>query len=121
MKLFTLKFIAFFTACILCLYLQKAFGFTPIFSAALIGFTGTFYPFSFVVDKKQIHGVIYSGAFAGMCSLEYLEGPQHVLLLSFIGCCIYLCLRPYLNGFGGKLGTIAFISSALLILSRKLW
>ncbi len=121
MKIFLVKLAAFFSACLSCLWLQKGFGYSPVQASALVGFTGTFYPFSKWVDKKNIHAVIYAGSFAGMCSQEYLVGPAQVFVVSVVGCCLYLCTRTRLDGFGGKLGAIAFISSLLLILSKKLW
>lgn len=119
-RLFTLKFIAFYVGCFVCVYLQKEFNFSPVFASALVGFTGTFYHFSKMVEKAGIHAVIYSGSFAGMCSLDNLPTHLHVFTISIIGTVFYFLLRPHLTGFGGKLGVIALLSSLIMVFSRGL-
>jgi len=121
MKLFIVKFLAFYLACLACTTLQSSFGLSPILSAAFVGFIGTFYHFSSWIEKKGIHAIIYAGSFAGMCSPEYLSGHEQMVFISLVGSSLYLISKPYLNGFGGKLGTIAFVSSLLLVLSRTIW
>ncbi len=116
MKIFIIKFIAFYFACLLCFTLQTVFGFSAVLAASLIGFIGSFYWFSNKVEKSGIHAVIYAGSFAGMASAEFLSGPGHILLISLIGTGLYLWSKPHLKGFGGKLGTIAFISTAIMII-----
>lgn len=108
-------------ACYTCNLLQTSYKFSPVLAAATVGFTGSFYHFSKWVEKQGIHAVIYAGAFAGMCSPEYLSSPQYVFLVSFIGAALYLISKPHLKGFGGKLGTIAFISTVFLVALRSLW
>jgi hypothetical protein len=116
MKVFIIKFTAFYFACLLCFTLQTSFGFSPVLSSALIGFAGSFYWFSTEVEKSGIHAVIYAGSFAGMASVKYLTGTGHILLISLIGTSLYLWSKPHLKGFGGKLGTIAFISTLIMII-----
>jgi hypothetical protein len=120
-KIFALKFSAFFIACYCCSLLQTHYAFSPVMAAATVGFIGSFYHFSHWVEKQGIHAIIYAGAFAGMCSPEYLSSPQYVLLVSFIGAGLYLITKSHLRGFGGKLGTIAFISTVVLAALRSVW
>lgn len=119
LKVFTAKFLAFYLSCLLCYTLQTKFGFSPVLSSALIGFVGSFYWFSSEIEKSGIHAVIYAGSFAGMAQVEYLSGPGHILLISLIGTSLYLWSRPHLSGFGGKLGTIAFITTIIMIILNK--
>jgi hypothetical protein len=116
MKIFTIKLIAFYMACLSCYLLQTMFGFSAVLSSALIGFIGSFYWFSKKVEKSGIHAIIYAGSFAGMASPQYLSGPGHIFLVSLIGTSIYLWSKPRLTGFGGKLGTISFAATLLIIL-----
>jgi len=116
MKVFLIKLAAFYFACLLCYTLQTTFGFSSILSAALIGFTGSFCWFSKDVEKSGIHAVIYAGSFAGMASPEYLSGFGHIFIISLVGTSLYLWSKPHLSGFGGKLGTVAFISTMLMII-----
>ena len=120
-QIFIIKFSAFFIACYCCSLLQTQFAFSAVLATATVGFVGSFYHFSRWVEKQGIHAVIYSGAFAGMCSPKYLSSPQYVALVSVIGAAIYLFTKPHLRGFGGKLGAIAFVSTLLLVALRSLW
>ena len=113
MKTFSLTLLAFYLACLSCWLLQTSIGMSPVLSAALVGFLGSF--------VSVFASVIYAGAFAGMCSHEYLSGHFHIVFISLAGSVIYILSKPYLNGFGGKLGVIAFLSSLLLVLTRGLW
>ncbi len=116
MKIFLIKLAAFYFSCLLCYTLQTSFGFSPILSSALIGFAGSFLWFSNKIEKSGIHAVIYAGSFAGMASPEYLSGTGHIFIISLVGTSLYLWSKPHLSGFGGKLGTVAFISTMLLII-----
>lgn len=119
MKIFAIKLLAFYLACLSCFLLQTTFGFSPVLSSALIGFVGSFYWFSKKVEKSGIHAIIYAGSFAGMASPHYLNGPGHIFLVSLLGTSIYLWSEPRLNGFGGKLGTISFAATLLIILLQS--
>lgn len=115
MKLYLLKFSAFYFACLTCWILQTQFGFSPVLSSALIGFSGSFVP------HKGVQAVIYAGSFAGMCSPEYLNTDGTIFVMSIVGSSVYLFSKPHFTGFGGRLGTIAFISSVVVIMTRNLW
>ncbi|QDK42278.1 hypothetical protein DOM21_12660 [Bacteriovorax stolpii] len=115
-KVFVTKFLAFYLSCLLCYTLQTRFGFSPVLSSALIGFVGSFYWFSKDIEKSGIHAVIYAGSFAGMAHTEYLSGPGHIFFISLIGTSLYLWSRPHLSGFGGKLGTVAFVTTIIVII-----
>ena len=121
MNVFLLKFLSFYLGCFSCVLLQTQFRLSAVLSAALVGFIGSFYSFSRIVPKEKIRAVIYAGAFAGMCAPEHLIRHEYILLISILGTLIYLVGRPHFNGFGGKLGAIAFISSLFLILIKGLW
>lgn len=115
MKIFLAKFLAFYLACLLCYTLQTSFGFSPVLSSALIGFVGSFYWFSSKIEKSGIHAVIYAGSFAGMAHTDYLKGTGHIFFISLIGTSLYLWSKPHLSGFGGKLGTVAFVTTIIVI------
>jgi hypothetical protein len=121
MRLYSLKFAAFFGGCLACYLFQVRAGISPVMSAALTGFIGSFLHFPKLYEKKGLHAAIYSGSFAGMCSLELVKHPGHVLYLSLIGTSIYLLLKPKFNGFGGKLGTVSFIASIIFLVTKSVW
>ncbi len=115
MKLYLYKFSFFYIACLSCWLLQTQFDFSPVLASALIGFAGSFYP------NSGVQAVLYAGSFAGMCAPEHLASEYAIFGISVFGSSLYLFSKPHLKGFGGKLGTIAFISSVIIILSRSLW
>ena len=113
MKLFVIKFFAFYCACLACSTLQTSFGFSAVLSTALVGFVGSFFHF--------LAPIIYVGSFAGMTSQEYLSQPAQMVFISLVGAGVYLLSKRHLVGFGGKLGTVAFVSCCFLVLTKNLW
>lgn len=63
-----------------------------------------------LIRKFEI--ALYCGSFAGMVS-GAMFNISEVLLLSLICAFIYLLTKPLFSGYGGKLGTIAFLSSLI--------
>jgi hypothetical protein len=59
---------------------------------------------------------MYAGAFAGMCSSNIISSPYELVVISLIGAAIYTSLKNHFIGVGGKLGAIAFVSVASVIL-----
>lgn len=106
--------------CYSCWLLQSLFGWTAILAAATVGLMGTFIPAPSLLDHRGVQAAIYAGTFAGMCSPNILENPWHILIVSFFGTILYFFTKPHLKGFGGKLGTIAFFSSMLLVMVKAL-
>ena len=115
-----LKFGTFFGGCLFCFYLQSRFALSPVISAALTGFLGTFIPDTKRIESTHVHATIYMGAFVAMGSKVVTAGPGEILLVSFLGSTIYFFVSPYLKGLGGRLGLIAFISS-LLGVALRFW
>ncbi len=120
-QLFITKFLAFFFGCFVCHWLQLRFGVIPVAAAALTGFAGSFLHLPKFYDRKALHAALYAGSFAGMTSSHILLGLPYLLLISMIGTILFLWSRPYLNGFGGKLGTISFLSALAVMLWRSVW
>jgi len=61
---------------------------------------------------------IYCGSFVGMISHLLIQSWWCVALSGAISAIIYVLAEPTLNGFGGKLGTIAFAGCLLSALIR---
>ena len=107
--------------CIACYYLQVKFSLSSVLSSALVGLVGSFIPKSKYYDSAKAIAAIYCGSFASMTALGHFNSFQLVLVLSLIvGVCFTVC-TPYFRGVGGKLGTIAFISSVVFIFGKVLW
>jgi hypothetical protein len=120
-KLFLVKFLAFYGGCAACYWLQKQFGLSAVVSSALTGLVATLIPLDNLVEPKRaaaIVAVIYVGSFAGMCSARIINNYTDVVSVSLVGTSIYFLMRPHLTGFGGKLGTVAFMAGAVALLAK---
>lgn len=112
----TLKFISFFLGCGLCFLIHTQFGISSVIASCIVGLLGTLIPIPKVFNKNNIQGAIYSGSFAGMCSIGVLTSYLQIGLLSLLGAIIYLLTIDLFDGVGGKLGTVAFVSVSLVYL-----
>ncbi|MDX9864118.1 MAG: hypothetical protein RBT34_04860 [Anaerolineaceae bacterium] len=78
----------------------------PVAGSALVGLLG-----ALVFPRYNVP--IYTGSFVGMSSAALLASPAELLLAAGIAGVVYILAEDALNGFGGKLGTIAFSGSLL--------
>lgn len=116
------KFIIFsatFIACFITLYMTIS-GFSAVFSSSIV--TLIIVSFSILFKNKGfLSDSAFCGSFAGMTSISILNSSSilfSIILLSVIIGFIYTIIRTlsfkygkyFFNGFGGKLGTTAFIS-----------
>jgi len=113
--LYLRKFAAFYLGCVSCYLLQTHFQLSAVLASAAVGFLAPSLP-----TTPEIQAAVAIGAFAGMCSPRVMPGHLHVLIISLFGSAVYLLMRPYFKGVGGKLGFIAFVSSLLLLLARAI-
>ncbi|MBW6484321.1 MAG: hypothetical protein K0B10_14860, partial [Vicingaceae bacterium] len=81
---------------------------SSIIASATVGIIG------YLTFKKNSFA-IYCGSFVGMTSAGIFNYYE-LLLASFICGVIFVIVKPILNGYGGRLGTIAFISTVIVAL-----
>lgn len=118
-NLFLTKSIAFYLGCLSCYSLQVEGHLSSVAAAALTGFVGSFLHFPKFFEKKNLHAAIYAGAFAGMCSRTILANHNDIMIISLIGAFLFVVSRSLGNGFGGRLGTIAFVASIVFSVLRS--
>ncbi|MCK4551633.1 MAG: hypothetical protein KAU02_01855 [Tenericutes bacterium] len=82
------------------------FGVSVVIGSSVIGLLGHFF-------ARKYEVAIYCGSFAGMVSIV-IFGFLEVLVLALTCAFIYILTKPLLKGYGGKLGTIAFMSSLIV-------
>ncbi len=91
--------------------LQKRFSHDSVIASAIIGIIFGF--FSILVPETLMIGeVAYASSFAGMGRIKIIK--EKFLLVSVIVAAIYILALPVFKGFGGKLGSIAFVSMLLV-------
>lgn len=108
-----------FTFCsvgvVLTVLLQTLFLVPAFVASASVGFAASFMPKRKSYDADQLTACVYSGSFAAMCGLSYFSKWQDVFLLCVLVSLSFLLLKPYFRGFGGKLGSIAFVASMIFV------
>ena len=115
--LFIVKFLTFFTGCLSCFILHSHLNVPAVVASSLVGLFATYIPFSKRYQKHSV-AAVYAGSFAGMCSLDLISSYWELGAISLIGASLYIMTMNLFEGFGGKLGSVAFISVALFILAR---
>ncbi|MDQ9093024.1 hypothetical protein RC083_15695 [Pseudoalteromonas haloplanktis] len=116
-KFFLLKYLTFFFGCMSCFILHTQFAIPAVIASCLTGLVGSFIPFPKQYESHPC-AAIYAGSFAGMCSQGLISSYWELAIISFIGATLYVLTRKMFTGFGGKLGSIAFISVALFVLAK---
>ncbi|MGM0477710.1 MAG: hypothetical protein ACQERC_00685 [Bacteroidota bacterium] len=92
--------------------LQKA-GVSAVVASCIIGLLGAL--IGRLMQSDDLSMVIFAGSFVGMTAISLTTIP--IILLAGISCGIlYLIAAPIFVGYGGKLGTIAFISVSVIFL-----
>jgi len=111
-KLF--EFLAVLVGGIVTFYLSCEIGLGAVVASSLIGILA-----AMIVPKYG--AAAYCGSFVGMSSGALFCAYSEVALASAIAGIIYVIGRDVFSGFGGKLGTTAFIGATLtaLILGRE--
>lgn len=112
---YSVKLLSFFLGLYGCFMLHQLLEVPIVVSAASIGLIGSFLP---KTTQFQHHpqAAMYAGAFAGMCSSDVINSPYELVVISLIGAAIYTSLKNHFIGVGGKLGAIAFVSVASVVL-----
>ncbi len=109
------NFFAVFAGTLITYFLSVNIGLGPVVAAGLVGVLATL-----VTPKFDVP--LYCGAFAGMASNVLLPTFFHISLAGIIAGLVFVLTKPVFNGFGGKLGTIAFTGCVLaaLLTGREL-
>lgn len=80
-----------------------------VIASAIVGLTAA-------VVFPSYGAAIYCGSFVGMASTSVFNSYPNLLLAAAIAAVIYVAARPACQGFGGKLGTIAFAGTLISLL-----
>ncbi|MCF4102743.1 hypothetical protein L1I30_13780 [Gillisia sp. M10.2A] len=91
-------------------YLSVEFKLGPVIAAGLIGTIASFIPEFNKRNEflRELPASIYCGAFVGMTAPAVAEDFRFIIFAAFMTGAFLILSKNIFNGFGGKLGTIAF-------------
>jgi hypothetical protein len=115
-----INFSLFYFGCLASWGLQKQLALPSVIAATSVGLIASIVPVPKKLNDKNVASLVYSGTFAGMSSSSILQTHQDVLILSLMGALVFYFTSPFAKSYGGRLGTIAFISSLFYFLLRRL-
>jgi len=95
-------------------------GMTAVQAAPLVGGLAWLSSRIGLLAERVLPASLYCGAFVGMTSSHVLPGTPWVVLAGIIAGVIYSWAKHFWVGVGGKLGTIAFAGTALIVLVAHL-
>jgi hypothetical protein len=91
--------------------LQK-FGLSPVLASCLTGLLGALIGYG--LKNEDLSMVIFAGSFVGMTAVSIASLP--IILIAGLACGIlYWLSLPIFDGYGGKLGALAFISVSIVL------
>ena len=90
---------------------------TPVYGAAIVGVFGSFIPEKMFF--KGFSSAVYCGAFAGMIADFHIADFSTIISIIFIGSILFFLLKESFIGLGGKLGSIAFGSMLVPLISGE--
>jgi hypothetical protein len=103
-NLFDLNIVFVILGTIITYELTNIFSLSIVVSSALVGLVGYL-----ISNKYSI--AIYAGSFAGMSSYLIFNRFE-ILFVAIVAAIVFQIVKNVFNGFGGRLGTIAFIATA---------
>ncbi len=95
-------------------FLLQRYGVSAVVASSLIGLAGA--AVGFFLSDTALPAVIFAGSFVGMTALSVTSLP--FILIAGAGSGILYLLMVAFNvfpGYGGRLGTIAFIATVLVL------
>lgn len=110
----------FFLGSFLTMEISHGLSISNIPVGCAIALAAGFLPGMKSVSNTDIQALVYSGCFAGMCSKEIAPHALSLLIVSIFGALIYTYSKNHFHGYGGKLGTIAFLSVSANLLIMEL-
>ena len=91
--------------------------FSVVFASSTVGIV-----FGLIFYKKfDYSAVAFASSFAGMTKLSLINSASWFVVVPFVICTLYYISKNTLVGFGGKLGTIAYISVIVFVLMGSIW
>ena len=91
--------------------LQKT-GLSPVIASCIVGLAGAF--IGYLLKNEDLSMVIFAGSFVGMTTVAIASTP--LILIAGLACgTLYWASTQVFDGYGGKLGALAFISVGIVM------
>jgi hypothetical protein len=98
-------------------FMLQQYGLTAVIASSLIGLTGGL--IGMLMADVSVPAVVFAGSFAGMTALRLGSVPLMLAAGALTG--LIFALTPHIfAGYGGRLGTTAFIATAAILLIASL-
>lgn len=92
--------------------LQKA-GLSPVVASCIVGLAGAL--IGYLLKNEDLSMVIFAGSFVGMTTITIASTT--LIVIAGLACgTLYWASTHLFDGYGGKLGALAFISVAIVVL-----
>ncbi|MFN2261457.1 MAG: hypothetical protein ABR595_05285, partial [Psychroflexus sp.] len=91
-------------------FINTSFDLSAVIAAGSVGTIAAFLPDIFPKSKiaKRVPTPVYCGAFVGMTAPEVASGYSFIIFASLLTGILFIASKNILQGYGGKLGTLAF-------------
>ena len=90
----------------------QKWGVNPVVASCLIGLLGAI--IGYFLGNEELTLVVFAGSFVGMTSVSLGTFPM-VFFAGLICGVLYILMLPFFDGYGGKLGAIAFVSLTIVL------
>ncbi len=105
------------TSAALLTYYMQSQGISAVLSSCMVGILGAIV--ARLTDLEHIDTAVFTGTFVGMTSLMVLD-VWGVGIAGLISGCVYIVLTDHFVGMGGKLGSMAFVSVAIVLIVLRI-
>lgn len=108
-KFFLVSTIGFLMGVYTCHFLIINHNLNPVLASCIVGSIASVLLFKKDWLYQHTQNMVFCGSFAGMSQHSFFLNYYHYLLISFMAGLVVLVSNRYFKGYGGKLGTTAFI------------
>lgn len=101
-------------------FVLQRYGISAVIASSLVGLLGAL--IGFLVSDTYLPAVIFAGSFVGMTAVTL--GSIPMIAIAGLGAGLLFALAVSMNifsGYGGRLGTVAFIATVIVLFISNLW
>lgn len=113
-KLYTWSLIGVFS----CYFLQAEYGLNSILASSLTGLAASLLMRNNFFDHIEAKQLIYCASFAAMSSTEIIRNYYDVVFISVLISACFHFSRSWFKGYGGRLGSIAFVAVLIFFMGQ---